>query len=191
MLDPAAEVVRTAQAMHRDGLVAATTGNVSVRNAGSLVHITPSAFPYEEMTPDDVVVLERSGWSSARGRAPSSEFRLHLAIYRERPDVMAVVHTHSAHATAWSFLGEPLDLDTEDLAHYCGGAVRTARFEDTGTDEIGEAALEALGDRRAVLLARHGAVGVGETPARALDVCRIVEHQAEIAWILRAGGARR
>jgi L-fuculose-phosphate aldolase len=96
-----------------------------------------------------------------------------------------VVHTHSVHATAWSFLDEPLDTGTEELAAAAGGEVLTARFAATGTDEIAAAAVEALGDRRAVLLARHGVVAVGETPAAALKTCVALERQAQIAWLLR------
>jgi len=179
-------IAAAAQAMHREGLVVATTGNVSARDGELIVRITPTGLPYEEMMAEDVVTLERSGWHSPRGREPSSEYRMHLAIYRAREDVHAIVHTHSAHATAWSFLGEELTTGTEDLEHYVGGAVRTSRYEPTGTDEIGEAAVEALGDRRAALLARHGVVGVGETLQQALDAARVVERQAQIAWLLRS-----
>jgi L-fuculose-phosphate aldolase len=178
-------IVAAAQAMHREGLVVATTGNVSARDGELIVRITPSGVPYDEMTPEDVVTLERSGWHSPRGRQPSSEHRMHLAIYRARDDVHAIVHTHSPHATAWSFLGEELSTGTEDLEHYVGGPVRTSRYEPSGSDGIGDAAVEALGDRRAALLARHGAVGVGQTLREALDACRVVERQAHIAWLLR------
>jgi L-fuculose-phosphate aldolase len=96
-----------------------------------------------------------------------------------------VVHTHSVHATAWSFTGEPLDTGTEELEAAAGGEVRTARFAPTGSDKIATAVVDALGDRRAVLLARHGVVAVGETAAAALDTCVALERQAQIAWLLR------
>ena len=113
---------------------------------------------------------------------------MHLALYAARPDAGAIVHTHSVHATAWSFLGEPLDLDTEELLAAAGGAVRCAAHGDSGSDELAATVLAACADRRAVLMARHGVVALAETPARALDVCAVVERQAEIAWLLRNAG---
>ena len=89
------------------------------------------------------------------------------------------------HATAWSFLGGPLDTGTEELEQVAGGPVRTAAVAEPGTDEIARAAVEALEGRQAALLARHGVLGLGASPAGALDVCAVVEHQAELAWLLR------
>ena len=183
-MSPRAEVVVAARAMLRLGLVAGTSGNVSARE-GERVHITPSGLPYEEMEEDDVVTLSLAGELLRGTREPSSERRVHLAVYAARPDAGALVHSHSAHATAWSFLDEPLDTGTEELEEAAGGAVLTAPFAPTGSDEIAAAAVEALAGRRAVLLGRHGLLGLGESPARALDVCAAVERQAQIAWLLR------
>jgi L-fuculose-phosphate aldolase len=179
-----AEVVAAAREMLRLGLVAGTSGNVSARE-GELIHITPSGLPYEEMTESDLVTLKPDGTVVAGEREPSSERRVHLAVYRARAGVGALLHCHSPHATAWSFLGEPLDTGTEELEDAAGGAVLTARFQPTGSEEIATAAVEALGDRGAVLLARHGVLAVGDSPARALDVAAVVERQAQIAWLLR------
>lgn len=170
--------------MLRLGLVAGTSGNVSARE-GDLVQITPSGLPYPEMTVDDLVTLGLDGAVVAGHREPSSERRVHLAVYAGRPDARALVHSHSVHATAWSFLEEPLDSGTEELEDAAGGAVLTAPFAPTGSDEIAAAALEALGSRRAVLLGRHGVLALGESPAHALDVCAAVERQAQVAWLLR------
>jgi L-fuculose-phosphate aldolase len=98
---------------------------------------------------------------------------------------MAIVHTHSVHATAWSFLGEPLDTGTKEFGLVAGGAVRIAPEAPPGTDAIARAAVEALDGRRAALLGRHGVLGLGDSPARALDVCAAIEQQAELAWLLR------
>jgi L-fuculose-phosphate aldolase len=177
-------VVDAAREMLRLGLVSGTSGNASARD-GDEVLITPAGPAYEQMTEDDLVAIGMDGEAAEGQREPSSERRVHLAIYAARSDVRAVVHTHSVHATAWSFLGEPLDTGTEELEAAAGGEVLTARFAPTGTDEIAAAAVDALGDRCAVLLARHGAVAVGETPAAALDACVALERQAQIAWLLR------
>jgi L-fuculose-phosphate aldolase len=183
-VSPRAELVAAAREMLRLGLVAGTSGNLSARD-GDLVHITPTALPYGEMEERDLVTLALDGTVVEGVREPSSERLLHLAVYGARPDAGALVHTHSVHATAWSFLEAPLDTGTEELELSAGGAVRTAPFAPTGTPELGPAAVEALAERRAVLLARHGVLALGESPARALDVCAAVERQAQIAWLLR------
>jgi L-fuculose-phosphate aldolase len=179
-----AEVVAAGREMLRLGLVAGSSGNVSAREGGR-VHITPSGLPYGEMDEDDVVTLSLDGAVLSGTREPSSERRVHLAVYAARPDAGALVHSHSVHATAWSFLGEPLDTGTEELEHAAGGAVLTAPFAPTGSDEIAAAAVEALAGRRAALLGRHGVLAMAESPARALDVCAAVERQAQIALLLR------
>jgi L-fuculose-phosphate aldolase len=183
-VSPRAEVVAVAREMLRLGLVAGTSGNVSARE-GDLVHITPSGLPYPEMEEDDLVTLSPAGEVVRGTREPSSERRVHVAVYAVRPDAGAIVHSHSVHATAWSFLGEPLDTGTEELEQAAGGAVRTAPFAPTGSDEIAAAAVDALAGRRAALLGRHGVIALAESPARALEVCAAVERQAQIAWLLR------
>jgi L-fuculose-phosphate aldolase len=170
--------------MLRLGLVAGTSGNVSVRD-GELVHITPAALPYEEMSEADVVTLTVAGEIASGSREPSSERLVHLAVYAARPELRAIVHTHSVHATAWSALAEPLDTGTEDLQDAAGGAVRTARFADSGSPGLAAAVAEALAGRRAALMARHGVVAAAATPRAALAVAQTVERQAQIAWLLR------
>jgi L-fuculose-phosphate aldolase len=182
-LDLRAGVVEAAREMHGLGLVSGTSGNVSARDGGSIL-ITPAAMPYEQMTEEDLVELAPGG-EPAQGGRPSSEWRVHVAIYGARADVVAIVHTHSVHATAWSFDGEPLDTGTEEFEAAAGGPVLTAPYAPTGSEEIAAAAAEALGDRNAVLLGRHGVVGVGATPAEALATCVVVERQAQLAWLLR------
>jgi L-fuculose-phosphate aldolase len=179
-----AEIVASAREMLRLGLVAGTSGNLSARD-GDRIEITPSGLSYQEMTEADLVTLAPDGAVIAGEREPSSERRVHLAVYAARPDARAIVHTHSVHATAWSFLGEPLDTGTEELEHLAGGALRTAPYAPSGSDAIATGCLEALEDRRAALLGRHGVVALGATPAAALAICQAVERQAEIAWLLR------
>jgi L-fuculose-phosphate aldolase len=167
-----AVVVATAREMLRLGLVAGTEGNVSARDGDSVL-ITPAAMPYEEMSGHDVVAIDPRGEPAGGSGVPSSEWRVHLAIYAARPDVGAIVHTHSERATAWSHLDEPL------------GTVLTARVAPTGTDEIAAAAVEALGDLGAVLLGRHGVLAVAATPEEALTRCVAVEREAVAAWRTR------
>jgi L-fuculose-phosphate aldolase len=180
-----AEVVAAAREMHALGLVVGAAGNVSARE-GDVVHITPRALPYGEMTAAEVVGLTLEVEVIAGGREPSSEWRVHTAIYADRPEVEAVVHTHSVHATAWSCLGEPLDTGVKELAQAVGAPVRTAADAPPGTDAVARAAVKALAGRRAALLAHHGVVAVGESLAQALVVSQVVERHAQMAWLLRA-----
>lgn len=179
-----AEIVRICQTMRREGLVVGSLGNVSART-GNQVFITPSGVRYETLAAQDVVALDLDGKPAAGVGKPSSERRVHLAIYRARPDVLAVVHTHSVHATAWSFFDQPLDLGGEELQLFVGGSVQIARYAPSGTEELAQRAVLGLEQRQAVLLARHGVVGVGPTLEAALDVCLIVERHAQMAWLLR------
>jgi L-fuculose-phosphate aldolase len=183
-LDLRAGVVDAAREMLRLGLVSGTSGNVSTRDGESIL-ITPAATPYEQMTEEDLVELTPNGEPAEGGARPSSEWRVHVAIYAARADRVAIVHTHSIHATAWSFNGEPLDTGTEELEAAAGGPVLTAPYAPTGSEKIAAAAADALGDRNAVLLGRHGVVGVGATPGEALATCVVVERQAQLAWLLR------
>lgn len=182
------QIVETGRTLLRSGLVAGTSGNVSARD-GDHVLITPASVPYDEIGSADLVTLTLDGQVVGGECEPSSERRVHLAIYAARPEALAIVHSHSVHATAWSFLGDPLDLDTEELLHAAGGVVRCAAHGDSGSDELARSAVAALEGRRAVLLERHGVVAFATSPARALDVCAVVERQAEVAWLLRRHGA--
>ena len=177
-----AEVLAAAREMHRLGLVVGSAGNVSARDGETLV-ITPAALDYAEMTENDLVALPGDG-----ERRPSSEWRVHHAIYAARPDVGAIVHTHSVHATAWSCLAEPLDTGVKEFAQALGGAVETAADAPPGSEELAHAAVEAVGDRHGALLYRHGVLALGDSPGRALVVAQVVERHAEIAWLLRERG---
>ena len=167
------EVVATARAMRDTGLVVGSQGNVSVRDAGRIL-ITPAGLDYDVMTPDDVVVLGQSC-----GLAPSSEWRVHAAIYATRPDVHAIVHTHSPSATRLACNTEGRTL----ILHAMLGSVplRCAAFAPTGSQELADNVVAALGDGDAVLLARHGVVGVGGSLDEALRVCEAVERRARTA----------
>jgi L-fuculose-phosphate aldolase len=180
-------VVAAARRMHELGLVAGSVGNVSAR-VGERVLITPTAVPYARLRPHRLVVLDASTGTVRSHGTPSREAPLHLAIYAQRPDLRAVVHTHSPHATAWSFLGEPLVPPLEELDYYGIGLVRTTRYAAPGTPALARAAAHALRDAKAALLGHHGVVAAGASVAEALAIAEVVEHQAHVALLLR--GAR-
>ena len=165
------EIIAAGRRMSALGLVAGTEGNVSARIPGGL-RITPSSVPYEAIGETDLVTVDPRGVVTAGDRAPSSELPLHLAIYSARPDVGAIVHTHSPAAIAWS-------LRNEDLP---GGrvhdTVRTAPAADPGSRELARVAVAALGPRAALLMAGHGVVAVAASPDEALAVAIDVENRA-------------
>lgn len=177
-------IVAVARALEAEGLVVGTVGNVSARAAAALL-ITPTRAPYARMRPRDLSWVDIGSGVPAAGAVPSRELPLHLAVYRARPDVGAVVHTHSVAATAWSFLDEPLGPELEDLAYHGIDPVRTAPPAAPGSAELARGAVAALGSGSAVLLGRHGLLTTGDTPERALLVARVLERQAQIGWLLR------
>lgn len=183
---PEDEVVEVAREMARLGLVTGTVGNVSAR-AGSGFVITPTRSPYERMRRRDLVAVDRSGAVIRKG-TPSREWPLHGAVYAARPDVGAVVHTHSLHATAWSFRGGTELPEIEELRYHGIGSVAVCPFAPAGTETLAGLVVDGLGDGQAVLLGEHGVVAVGTTPRDALNAAVVVERQATIAWLLE--GAR-
>ncbi|MGX6448448.1 class II aldolase/adducin family protein, partial [Patulibacter sp. S7RM1-6] len=182
-------VVAAARALLAEGLVVGSVGNVSARIDDEL-RITPTRAAYERMRPRELVPVDVATGTVRGDGVPSRELPLHLALYRARPDVGAVVHTHSVAATAWSFLDEPLTPELEDLAYYGTGSIATAPPAPAGSDALAHAAVTALGDGRAVLLGGHGTLTVGRTPDEAVLVARVVERQARVAWLLRGRDPR-
>jgi L-fuculose-phosphate aldolase len=178
----------TAREMCRDALVLGTWGNVSLRDGEGGMWITPSGLPYESMATEDLVRLDFAGAVLSGKRKPSSEWRLHAALYLARPDCGAVVHTHSIYATAFAVARQPVLPVVEDLAQSVGGAVDVAEYALPGTVELAENAVAALADKGAVLLASHGLVGIGSDLTEALKVCRVVEKAAQVLLLARQFG---
>lgn len=174
------EVVALTRELRARGLVTATVGNISVRDGDGLL-ITPSRREPDLLRARDLVRLGADGRPRGRARwSPSQEWRLHAAIYRARPDVLAVVHTHSPVATARSFDPAPLLVRTEERTYLGLERVEVAPWRPAGGEELAASTVAALGDRGAALLARHGVVAVGSTPREALELAATVEHQAII-----------
>jgi L-fuculose-phosphate aldolase len=178
-------VVAGGRRLLEEGLVIGTTGNVSGRVSGR-VWITPTRAAYDQLDPSQVSEVDFSSGTTLAGGPPSRELPLHLEVYRRRPDVRAVVHTHSVYATAWSFLGRRLEPTIEDLAYYGVGEVPTTRgIAPPGSAALAAAAGSALADANAALLRGHGVVSVADTVDLAVTRAAIVEHAARIAWLLR------
>lgn len=181
-------VLQTAQRAANAGLIVASLGNVSIRlpRHDDRLLITPSGVPPDQMSSRDVVTIDVAGrvLQASSNRTPSSEWRVHAGIYRARPDVHAIVHTHAPHAQAFSFLARPLAAQTEELGIFVGDDVPIAEYAPSGTGELADNVARALGDRQAVLLARHGLISVGTSLDAAYGVNQIVERQARLTWLM-------
>jgi L-fuculose-phosphate aldolase len=154
--------------------------------------ITPSGVPYEEMTPAEIVAVELDGKlpgvRARKGLAPSSEWRFHFDILRARPEVGAVVHTHSPYATAFAICRKELVATHYMIAAAGGPTIRVADYATFGTQELSNAALAALEGRWACLLANHGVIATGPTLERALWLAQEVEVLArQTAIALQVG----
>ena len=184
-------VLEAARAMHRAGLVAASSGNASMRvgppDAATLA-ITTAGKDYAAMGLDEVVVVDFDGEPIEGDGMPSTEMLLHTAIYRARPDVRAVMHTHSIYASALAVAGRPLPPLADEMVVAVGGAVEASEYAFPGTEELGEAVVAALGERNAALVRNHGLVGVGVTLDEALRVCEMTERAAHIYAAAKAFG---
>jgi L-fuculose-phosphate aldolase len=179
------EIVTVAREMRARGLVTSTVGNVSARHGEGML-ITPTRQDYAELSPRRLVALGFDGRPlGRRGGHPSREWRLHAAVYRARPEVGAIVHTHSPYATARSFDPTTLVVETEERGYLGLDQIAVAEWGPPGTVELAHTVTKALGGRSAVLLARHGVIAVGATPRAALELSSTVEHQALIERVLR------
>jgi len=167
-------------------LYTGTSGNVSCRVAGGFV-VTPTGIACDALTPADMVQVRMDG--RPRGRLlPSSEWRIHRDIYRSRPEVGAVVHTHSPFATALACLRRPIPAFHYMVAKTGGAELRCARYATYGTEALSKNALAALAGRRACLLANHGALALGADPVAARLLAEEIELLALQFVVARSAG---
>ena len=152
--------------MNRNGINQGTSGNISVRDGDGML-ITPTTLPYDRMTPDDIVRIDFDGTVAGRQR-PSSEWRFHLDIMRDKPEVQAIVHAHPTACTTLSILEKGIP-PLHYMIAICGGHdIRCAPYATFGTEELSQHALTALKDRSACLLAHHGMIATGTSLDQAM-----------------------
>ncbi|GGJ15282.1 class II aldolase/adducin family protein [Neoroseomonas lacus] len=187
MTDPA--IVAAAQRLDAAGMMPSKSGNISQRHGDGFT-ITPAALPYARMTEADLVRVAANGTVDAgAAHRPSSEWRLHAAIYAARPDMGAVVHTHSPRATALSCARTGIP-PFHYMVLLAGGPVHCAEHATLGTEALAQNCVAALADRRAVLLANHGVVACGTTLAAAVTLAFEVENLAGQYLDLLASGLK-
>ncbi|TRD22768.1 class II aldolase/adducin family protein [Palleronia caenipelagi] len=170
------DIIETCLAMKRMGINQGTSGNVSLRQGDGFL-ITPSGMPYELMRPDDIVWMGFEG--QLQGGKPSSEWRFHLDILRNRPEICAIVHCHSVHATALACQMREIPPFHYMVAVAGGSSIRCAPYATFGTQELSDAALLALTDRKACLLGHHGQIALGKDLRSALNLAVEVETLAQ------------
>jgi L-fuculose-phosphate aldolase len=180
-------IVRAARALDALGFMPGKSGNVSCRTPGGFL-ITPSGLPYAEMGPGDLVEVAADGVVLSSDRRPSSEWRLHAAVYAAWPEAAAVVHTHSPMATALSCAREGIPPFHYMIALAGGHDVRCAPYATFGTQALAANCVAALEGRRAALLANHGVVAFGASLAAARALAEEVENLARQYLALRAAG---
>ena len=183
-------VLAAAKDMLRRGLVEGTAGNISARQQDGSIVITPSSVDYADMELDDLVVIDGDGsvLHAKTGRSPSSEKLLHQACYKAFDDIGSVIHSHPVHATMFAVARMDIPACIDEFSIFVGGDVRCASYAASGTPEVGEAAVAALQDRGAALLANHGMVAVGPRPDTVLHITALVERSAHIVWGARGLG---
>ena len=181
------EIVEVSQALGLAGLMPNKSGNVSCRSAAGFL-ITPAGVPYADMTAAQIVELPLPARDEpSTGPRPSSEWRMHAAIYEARPTVTAIVHTHSPRATALTCAGRGIPAFHYMIA-LAGGDVRCMPYATFGSDKLAAHAVRGLEGRRAVLLANHGVVTVGPSLRSAQAVAVEVENMAGQYLDLLAAG---
>lgn len=182
-------IVDGGNAMVRAGLTAGTGGNLSLvcRRRG-LIAISPSGVDYAAMRPQDVALVDLKGHTVGGVFKPSSELGFHLMLYRRRPAINAVVHTHSVYATTLACLGWELPA-VHYLVGFAGRKVPVAPYATFGTDALAASVAATLGaDYNAVLLANHGLVAVGHDLQAALNTAEEVEFAARVYYQARCAG---
>ena len=184
------EIIATCRQLGVLGLNQGTSGNVSVRagaDSGDGFLLTPTSLAYDAMKPADIVQVSAGNICTGR-RRPSSELPFHAAIMAARPDVRAIIHTHSVHATAVSCLRRGIPAIHYLVALFGGADIRCADYATFGTDALSANLVRALAGRRAALLANHGLVVVGDTLAHALALTVEAEQLARLYLATLATG---
>lgn len=177
------EVVWAAKLMWRKGYVIGTAGNISARLEDlDAILITPSGASYEDMTPEDVVLCTLAGKKLSGAGKPSSELPVHAAIYQARPEVNAIVHTHSIYATALAVARKEIPFFLDEMIYVVGPrSIPVAAYAKSGSKTLATNIVETLGqDGKAVLMANHGTISVGRDIRTAFIISEQVEKAAMI-----------
>lgn len=182
------EICEIGRRVYNNGFVAANDGNISVKVGENEFYCTPTGVSKGYMTPDMIIKVDADGNKLEGTLNPSSEIKMHMRVYRERPDVNAVVHAHPPTATAFAVAGIPMDKYILPEAILVLGDVPICQYGTPSTMEIPDSLLPYIQDHDAFLLENHGALTVGNTLTKAFFVMEEVEFSAKISFIARQLG---
>lgn len=183
-------IVEAGRKMYNTGLVAGTSGNISMRNPDKedSFFITPSSMAYDQIQEHDIVEINSKGEPYIKGQRPSSEWQMHVSVYQRFEKYNAIVHTHSTFATSFAVTHENIPLILIEMKPYLGGDLHVAPYRPAGTKELGEVILPYLEDRNSCLLANHGTISCGETLEDAFMAAEYVEDAAKIYYYAKTSG---
>ena len=183
-------IVEAGRKMYNTGLVAGTSGNISMRNPDKedSFFITPSSMAYDQIQEHDIVEINSKGEPYIKGLRPSSEWQMHVCVYERFKQYNAIVHTHSTFATSFAVTHEDIPLILIEMRPYLGGDLHVAPYRPAGSKELGEVILPYLEDRNSCLLANHGTISCGETLEDAFMAAEYVEDAAKIYYYAKTSG---
>ena len=172
------EVISAGKELVREGLVTRSWGNISVRVDENRMLITPSGRTYDDLLPEELVLMNINTFEYEGNIKPSSEFRLHAEVYKQRKNIHAVIHTHQKNASTVAAARREIPPIIDDMAQIIGPSVRVTRYTMAGTRKFAKRAVKALRGRQAALLANHGALCAGRNLQEAFVVSQILEKAA-------------
>lgn len=186
------EVCRANRQLPALGLVTWTSGNVSGRDPDSgLVAIKPSGRLFEELTPEDMVVIDPEGNVVDGTLGPSSDTAAHLYVYAHRSDIHSVIHTHSNYATAFAAVGRSIPVYITAIADEFGAEIPLGAYASIGDDAIGQEICRSIGSSPAILMRQHGVFTIGTSITKALKAAVMVEDIAKTIWLASQIGELR
>ena len=186
-----AEVIKAGIKLDRYGLIALSGGNVSCRMPTGEILVTPSGMIYEDMVEDDILVVDLDGNIIEGTRKASVDTEALLYIYRHKPEVNAVIHTHQPYATAIGLVEDEFKVNLTTLANATQGSVKVTPFSSAASIDMGIDTVEYLGDSLAVILRHHGVIAVGNSLKQALYACVYMEEAAKCYIAARSIGTPR
>ncbi len=182
------EIIKTALQLREYRLIALSGGNVSLKNDKGHIMVTPSGMPYETMATEDIVIIDEAGKVLEGTRKVSVDTEAILYIYKNMPEVNAVIHTHQVYASAVGLVEDELPAAVTTLPNACLGPVNVAPYSSAASLEMGISTVKYIGDRRAVILKNHGVVTVGGTLKEALYSAVYLEDAAKTYIMAKAIG---
>ena len=182
------EIIQAGMNLDRYGLIALSGGNVSVRMKSGEILVTPSGMIYEDLTEEDILVMDLEGKIIEGTRKPSSDTEAILYIFQKRPDVTAVIHTHQPYATAVGLIQDEFEVNLTTLANATAGPVPVTPYSSAGSIDMGIDTVKYIGDGLAVILAHHGVMTIGKNLKQALYAAVYLEEAAKCYLAARACG---